>query len=315
MKFRMFFATKNDAERRLDKVVTRIFESNGITKGVFPLIRKGLIKVNEKKTSGEYRVCDGDCIQIADFLFVKDINNLERAKNESLNKKKFLINLEDIIIFRNEHFLIVNKPAGINVQPAKNCSFCLCDLIEDDFNKKESSSISFRPGPLHRIDRWTSGLVVFSQSLEGAKWFSKNIELHTIKKEYLGVTQGEYKKSEEFYEDLILVPENTKNNYGTVIVGDKNGKNAITLAKFIKKTEIQGNLCNIVSFFIETGRKHQIRAQSAYHGHALLGDVAYGAKEIKNSMFFLHAWKLTFPQNTIGLPKEIIAPCPFFADI
>ena len=305
MDFRNFIAAKDDSGRRLDKVVSRIFEAQGISRGIFPLIRKGLIKVNGKKSSGEYRVSEGDSILVAEFLFE---NSEESSKKES---KEFPFCLEEITVFRNQHLLIVNKPSGINVQPAKDCEFCLCALIEDDFRKNGSKSISFRPGPLHRIDRYTSGLVAFSQSLEGAKWFTENIETHAIGKEYLGIAQGEYKKEEELYEDFIYVPENSENSYGTVIVGKESGKKAVTKAQFLKKIEIQRNLCNLVSFTIETGRKHQIRAQSASHGHPLLGDVAYGGKQLKNKMFFLHAYKLKFPQNPVGLPEEITAKCPF----
>lgn len=305
MDFRTFTAAKDDSGRRLDKVAGRIFEAHGISKGIFPLIRKGLVKVNGKKSSGEYRVCEGDSIQVAAFLF-EEQREIPQEEN-----RNFPFTLEEITVFRNQHLLIVNKPSGINVQPSKDSEFCLCDLIEDDFKKNGGKSISFRPGPLHRIDRYTSGLVAFSQSLEGAKWFTENIENHTIGKEYLGVAQGEYKKKEELYEDLIFVPETSENAYGTVIVGKDSGKKAVTKARFLEKMEIQRNLCSLVSFTIETGRKHQIRAQSASHGHPLLGDVAYGGKELKNKMFFLHAYRLTFPQNPLGLPEEITAKCPF----
>lgn len=305
MDYRNFNAGKDDSGRRLDKVAGRIFEASGIAKGIFPLIRKGLVKVNGKKSSGDYRVCEGDVIQVAKFLFddTRITNNFP--------KKEFPISLEEITVFRNEHILIVNKPSGINVQPSKDTDFCLAHMVEEDFKSNPGTSLSFRPGPLHRIDRYTSGLVVFSQSLEGAKWFTENMERHLVQKEYLGITQGNYEKPEERYEDLIFIPENSGDGFGTVIAGHEKGKKAVTNTRFIKKLTIDGNDCNLMSFAIETGRKHQIRAQSAFHGHPLLGDVAYGGKELKNKMFFLHAYKLKFPENPVGLPEEITAECPF----
>ncbi|WP_407399117.1 RluA family pseudouridine synthase [Treponema sp.] len=311
MDFRIFNAAKDDSGRRLDKVVSRIFESNCISSGIFPLIRKGMIKVNGKKSSGDYRVCEGDSISVAEFLF----GNSNKLEQQEAMEREFPFSLEDITVFKNEHILIVNKPSGINVQPSKDCDFCLCDLVEYDFRNNGGQSISFRPGPLHRIDRYTSGLVAFSQSLQGAKWFTENIEAHSVGKKYLGIVEGSYGVPFERYVDLILVPENSDKNYGTVIAGGKNGKEAITVAKFLKQTEVMGNECSLVEFSIETGRKHQIRAQSALHGHPLIGDTAYGGKELKNRMFFLHAWKLSFPQNPVGLPHEITAPCPFFNGI
>lgn len=309
MDFKDFTAARDDSDRRLNKVVLRIFEAEKVQNNIFPLIRKGLIKVNGKKTSAEYKVQENDVIQVAAFLLHKD--ETSATENESKAKKVFPFSLEQITVFRNEHILIVNKPAGVNVQPAKDCPFCLCDLIEEDFNGKKGTSISFRPGPLHRIDRWTSGLVAFSQSSEGAKWFTENIKNHSIKKQYMGITQGDYKNTEEKYVDLIYAPESSSTKYGTVVCGGTDGKNAITYARFIKKTEIQGIKCNVVSFDIETGRKHQIRAQSAFHAHPLLGDTAYGGTKLNGKMFFLHAFKLTFPANPLGLPEEIMADCPF----
>ena len=93
MDFRNFNAAKDDSGRRLDKVVSRIFEAQGISRGIFPLIRKGLIKVNGKKSSGEYRVSEGDSILVAEFLFE---NSEESSKKES---KEFPFCLEEITVF------------------------------------------------------------------------------------------------------------------------------------------------------------------------------------------------------------------------
>ena len=81
------------------------------------------------------------------------------------------------------------------------------------------------------------------------------------------------------------------------------------LAKKINQ-DYEGKDVTLIEYKIETGRKHQIRAQSSFHGYALLGDTAYGAQKIAESQsHFLHAYRLTFPKDTIfGLPEHIDAP-------
>lgn len=309
MEFNKFIAGKDDSHRRLDKIVSRIFESNNVHTGIFPLIRKGLIKVNGKKAQAESRINEGDEIAIARFLF-----DDSQAELSVTGKKDISLSIDDITLFRNGHILVLNKPSGINVQPSKDSDWCLADLVEEDFkNRNNNNSLSFKPGPLHRIDRYTSGLVVFSQSLEGARWFTDNMKTHSFSKDYLGITQGEYKENYERYLDIIDAPETSSDQtFGTVTVNGKKGKPAITNAKFLKKIDIDGFPGNLIEFNIETGRKHQIRAQSAYHGHPLLGDTAYGGMKLKNKMFYLHARRLGIPENDLDIPAEIIAPCDFF---
>ena len=119
MDFRTFTAGTDDSGRRLDRVLSRIFEANGIKGGIFPLIRKGLVKVNEKKASADFRIQRGDVVSIAAFLFTSDNENSSACRNKTHP------DINGITIFRNRHFLILNKPSGINVQPSKDCKFCI----------------------------------------------------------------------------------------------------------------------------------------------------------------------------------------------
>lgn len=310
MDFKVYTASADDSGRRLDRVVSRILEMNSVKTGVYSLIRKGLVKVNGKKSSQDYRICQNDEIGIAKFII--DSGADSRDLQTAPKTKSFPFTLESITLFRNEHFLIVNKPSGINVQPSKDCDFCLSDMVEEDFGRSNHTSVSFKPGPLHRIDRYTSGIVAFSQSLAGARWFCENMESHKIKKTYLGITRGNYESEFETYRDNIYVPENSTGSYGTVVAGTSKGKEAVTSARFIKKVLLGEIECNLMEFSIDTGRKHQIRAQSAFHGHPLWGDTAYGGEKCRDGKFRLHAWKIQLPENSLGLPGELIAPCPFY---
>ena len=177
MKFREFIASQDDDDRRLDRIIRKFISEDSLS-AVYKSIRKGLIKINDKKAEASQHVFCGDKIKIADFLLIS--NN-----KKSLDEDKIDFNLE--IVFKTDDLIFINKPYDIAVQgnsEALNRQFEL-------FYKKnyENTSLSFNPGPLHRLDRKTTGLIAFSLSLKGAKWFSKNIADHTIQKKYIGVIE------------------------------------------------------------------------------------------------------------------------------
>ncbi|MCF0242158.1 MAG: RNA pseudouridine synthase, partial [Treponema sp.] len=107
----------------------------------------------------------------------------------------------------------------------------------------------------------------------------------------------------------FIQKENSDNRFHTVKVSKETGKEAVTEIYPIKYSKFMGKDITLVQFFIKTGRTHQIRSQSAFHGYPLLGDTAYGGS--KNTAlkqdFYLHAEKLEFPyDNPLELPTEII---------
>lgn len=294
MEFIEFEAKEDDNGRRLDKAVKRIFESKGIQpENIFKLIRKTLIKLNNKKSVPEDRIKIGDKIFIADFLLKE--NEAGKNKTEKNSAQKIHGDTSVQTAFKNEHLWIINKQSGIEVQPSKNSSFCLADFVAQN---TKTSSLSFRPGPLHRIDKFTTGLVAFSQSLQGAKWFSENIKNHSIKKTYLAIVENFLSENEFTINDTI------------------EEKPACTKVKKIAQGIFCGKEISLAKIQIETGRKHQIRIHCASRGFPLLGDKLYGGTKIPNGEFsncgfFLHAWKLEFPKdNPLLLPNEIYAEIP-----
>lgn len=288
----------DDYQRRLDKILKKIFKNHSLSE-IYSFIRKGLVKVNGKKSKPEYKTESSDVLNIASFLLEKNQNS---EKNEN-----FILPYK--IIFQTPDLIFIEKPYGKKVH-GDNSS------IDSDIKKffaltKDSSSISFTPGPLHRLDKKTTGIITFSWSLKGAKWFSKNISNHTIQKSYIAVIQGKL-KSEEIWEDFINQDEKLKTEgfYTVQIskqkISDK-FKKTVTHVIPLEHKKVFSNDITIVKFFIQTGRTHQIRCQSAFHGFPLLGDTAYGGKKIFSEReFFLHAEKLIFPKdNPLNLPEEL----------
>ena len=359
MEFVDFIAQEDDDNRRLSKILKNIFNKKEIN--TFEIIRKKLIKVNNQKVKEDCKIKENDKISIPEFI-LKDKNQnkttnllenqqknhfenqktnyfVQKSKNlEKENQKKSDFKLE--ILFQNEHILIINKAKGINVQPGNKNEISLSQIVEENFSKQNKTSLSFKVGPLHRIDKFTSGAVCFSQSLKGARWFSENIQNHKICKIYVGILEG-FLENNEIWQDYLKDSSSDEQNdleykqkKFTVSArksskiskknedfhkveksssGEKNSKLCITKVFPVEHKIFSQKKYTVCLFKIETGRKHQIRCQSFIHGHSLAGDTIYNGRKFADgskefSDFFLHSYFLKFPENSLDIPQEIFAP-------
>ncbi|MCR5724857.1 MAG: RluA family pseudouridine synthase [Treponema sp.] len=331
MDFTHVLAGKDDNDRRIDRIVRRYLNETALS-SLYKSLRSGLIKLNGKKCAPGDRVCEGDDISIAAFLCGASAPKNKSPSSEQSAAAKAITNglfqsedskiiPEESIIFRNEHLLILNKPYDIPVQPSAANQKALSTLIQQDYAllKKESTSISFRPGPLHRLDRKTTGLLCASQSLQGARWFTKAMQSHTIRKQYVCLLEGRLT-------DRMTWTDSVKKNipgrgtkeagFATVTVGSQEtgSKEALTTAIPLAYGSWHGKDVTLTQCTIQTGRTHQIRAQAAAHGHPLLGDTAYGGSRLTGcgQDFFLHAYELCFLEPSCGVPTVVQAPIMTF---
>ena len=286
MDFTDFTAGKNDNDRRMDKIL-RFFIKDASLSEIYKALRKGLIKLNKKKCKPETHVFEGDIISIASFL-------LSKADKDG-----------SIVKFNSDL-------SGWNVSKVEDLDKLVVDYYK---SKKISTSLSFIPGPLHRLDKKTTGLLAFSFSLDGARWFADNIKNHSITKIYYSVLEGEITKPET-WEDVITNKNEENNGFHKVSVStetiDKDSRNAVTKVYPLGYGSWNNIKLTFVKIQILTGRKHQIRAQSSLHKHPLLGDTVYGGHELKNSKqsHFLHAGLLNIPENSLGIPSVLKADLP-----
>lgn len=316
MDFADFYTGKNDENRRIDKVI-RIFAGSLTLSEIYKYIRKGLIKVNSKKVKSDYKIQSNDVINIASFIVNSRFNDVDFREDKELQKNQM-----PEIVFENQHILIINKPYGVLVH---GDSDSLDKIVQIYYKKKYSdNSLSFTPGPLHRIDKKTTGLLAFSMSLEGARWFSENIQNHIIQKKYFGLVQGEILHEELWIDEIKRNEDSINDKFHTVNINegtsnDIDYKECITKIIPIQAGSYLGIPVTFVVFDIKTGRTHQIRAQSSLHKHPLLGDSAYGSKKITGfpQDFFLQAYALLFPEdNPLNMPCEIkINPNPNLMDV
>ena len=202
------------------------------------------------------------------------------------------------LLLKTTDLLIVNKPAGIPVHGSFGIDTLLFGearqfppdtLAAGNSANHYPHSLSFKPGPLHRLDKNTTGVLCFSRTLAGAQWFSQCLREKTVDKYYLGVVYG----------DLPM----------QLITAEDEG--AQTITQCYSLTYNKGINASLVLFKLITGKKHQIRKHTASVGHPLIGDRKYmGGNPLPGcTQYQLHAWKLYFPASRpMDIPAFIEAP-------
>lgn len=294
---RTFTACKNDEGRRLDRVLRRALSETPLS-AVHRMLRTGGVLINGERAQPSSRLRCGDVIKVEEGGTPPALHS-PRAKAIcaavcSATPLQGALPLEPRILLETEDILLVNKPSGI-VTHGENS---LETLVSAYLAANIPPSLSFRPGPLHRLDRETSGIIAFSKSLRGAQWFSRALREGQIRKTYHALLCGVL-RTEEYWEDELV-----RDSRRRATRAASGGKRALSR---VIPLEPRG-AATLAAIEIFTGRTHQIRAQAAAHGRPLAGDIKYGGGANGGRGFYLHAYKLEFPQqNPLHLPVRVIA--------
>jgi 23S rRNA pseudouridine955/2504/2580 synthase len=183
-------------------------------------------------------------------------------------------------------------------------------MVRAYLRDKLPPSLSFRPGPLHRLDQVASGLIVFSTSLAGARAFSALMREQRLRKTYLALADGHI-ETEELWEDALF--RDTEKRKTLAISGEQTSRGQTKPARTRVFPLAVHPEYSLITLEIETGRTHQIRAQAAFHGHPLAGDRKYGGS-FQPGGLLLHAFSLGFPVEAPELEalcgETISAPLP-----
>ncbi|MDR2068649.1 MAG: RluA family pseudouridine synthase [Spirochaetaceae bacterium] len=283
----------DDGGRRLDRILRKARPDLPLS-GIYRLLRKGRILVDGKPGRAKDRVPPGARIEIPGETGLSRPPGLYPGKIPPGTLPP------PDILWEGAGLLFLNKPPGLLVHGPESLEIQVLRYLRG----KLPSSLSFKPGPLHRLDRPTSGIIAFSTSLEGARNFSALLRRGGIKKQYLALAEG-VPGEQEVWEDWLFRDREQKKTFPAGIPGG-NAKKALTRVRTLGSS----SGCSLISLEIATGRTHQIRAQAALHGYPLAGDRKYGGR-IRTPGIFLHARSLEFIGEGISsVPQIVTAPLP-----
>ncbi len=240
-------------------------------------IRKGKIKLNNKKTSSSYKLKIGDKINFYNF----DYKFKPKKKIIYKSSKKNLDENEKTLIEDNNDFIVINKKAGISTQGGTKSKNNLIDIFSNSTLFKYE-----KPYSVHRLDKETSGVMIIAKNYNSAKLLTSLFRLRKIHKTYLAICHGIFKnKKGEIRGNLVKYDREKKIT-----------ELAITNYNVISSN----NLFSFVELKPITGRKHQLRKQLSLIGNSIVGDSKYNVIKNKNKnekKLMLHASKIKFMIN------------------
>lgn len=206
-------------------------------------------------------------------------------------KKKYTSDIE--ILYEDKEIIVVEKPEGL-------LSVATSREIEHTLHNKLKRRFS-RVWPVHRLDRETSGLLVFALTEEARSGLIEQFSKHTIEREYRAIVVGKIPQN-GIWKHHLVEDGNLKMH-----VTHQNGMYAET---HFTRLEIKGGN-SFVQFKLKTGKKNQIRVQSSAMGFPILGDKKYGTMELDADRMYLHAHKLGFFHPISKKKMVFYSPIPF----
>lgn len=300
-----FIIQKNEENQRFDKYLKKLLP-NASTSFLYKMMRKKNIVINKKKVEGNEKLKAGDVVSIflSDETFKKFHVNLEKLKKEyDALKSLTLKGLK--IIYEDEEMIVADKPYNMLSQKASDKDLSANEyLLGYMINKGELSFEeyqTFRPSVVNRLDRNTTGLLLFGKTLNALQQLGEDIRERNIEKYYRAVVAGELAEELEL-KGYLLKDEMTNK----VAFYKEHVEGSDYIETGIKPIQSENGL-SLVEIHLVTGKTHQIRLHLSTIGHPILGDMKYGDAKINKKYYeshkvnhqLLHAYRLEFPDGRV----------------
>ena len=265
----------------LEYLINNVSESRSKLKAT--LQGRGIAVNGRMVTQFDYQLKAGDKIIIS------------RHKKQNQFKSRYVK-----IVYEDRWLVVVEKNIGILSMAAGHSSLNVKSVLDDYFLK---SRLKCRAHVVHRLDRDTSGLMVYAKDIETEQILEHNWHQIVYDRRYVAVVSGEMEQ------DNGTIANWLKDNKAYITYSsptDNGGKYAVTHFQVLNRTTEH----SLVEYKLETGRKNQIRVHSADMGHPVCGDVKYGNGDDPLHRLCLHAYMLCFTHPVTGEPMEFSTPIP-----
>lgn len=287
---RQFIVGKNDADKRIDKFLTKAL--NGIPQSLlYKFLRTKRIKLNGSKAQPNTILSENDIIE----LYISDEFFNDEKKTETANRlENHQLDLKPSeIVYEDENIILIDKPQGELVhsdlpgEKSRNSDeICLVDRLCGYLYKKgeydPNTQNSFAPALCNRLDRNTCGIVIAAKNAKSLAILNQKIKDREMEKKYLCMVYGVPKNKTALLKDYLYKDKNANRVYifptperakkSLHIKYDDDIKTVITRYTVLKTYADRA----LLEIELITGRTHQIRAHLAYIGHPIVGDGKYG---------------------------------------
>ncbi len=242
---------------------------------------------------------NGKCVTLFDFMLKPGMNvSISKSKKNDKFKSRYVK-----IVYEDRYFVVVEKNIGILSMAAGHSSLNVKSVLDDYFHKSRQRCTAH---VVHRLDRDTSGLMVYAKDIQTEQLFEHDWHNIVYDRRYVAIVSGEMEEDDGSISNWL------KDNKAYVTYSspvDNGGKYAVTHFHTLKRTTDH----SLVEYRLETGRKNQIRVHSADMGHPVCGDVKYGNGDDPIHRLCLHAFKLCFyhPVTSERMEFETAIPTSF----
>lgn len=294
-----------DAGQRLDNFLMRHLK--GVPKThVYRIIRSGEVRINKGRCSADTRVQSGDSVRVPPVRMAEKPASAPAAPGR-----------EFPILFEDEHFLAIDKPAGVAVHGGSGVSFGVIEQLRRARPQAKFLEL------VHRLDRETSGILLVAKKRSALKALQDQFRERSTGKTYLALVQGRWPEQKKVIDVPLhkyLLPDGER-RVRTTTADDPDAMRALTLVRMrtqLPPRPLQGlPAMSLLEVTIKTGRTHQIRVHLASQGHGIVGDDKYGDFELNKRLprqglkrMFLHAWRLQLRHPATGEALTLLAELP-----
>lgn len=289
-----FYQThENDQGQRLDNLLIKLLK--GVPKShIYRIIRSGEVRINKGRAEASTKMKLNDIIRIPPI----------RIAEKSLNNN-FIPAAVFPILFEDEYYVIINKPAGVACHGGSGISFGIIEQL------RKNNTYKFLE-LAHRLDKETSGILILAKKRLALVELQELIKSNQITKEYYALSIGRWKDEKRNIKAPILKYTN-KEGERRVCIDKEKGQFAHTIFTCIKKF----SQFTLVNASLQTGRTHQIRIHLQSINYPIAGDDKYGNFELNKQLqkiglkrMFLHAQHIYFKHPLTQCDIDIKAPLP-----
>ena len=299
---------EESAGQRLDNYLIRVLK--GVPKThIYRIIRSGEVRRNKGRVSADDRV------QAGDVLRIPPIRLSERAEEKAAQPAPAR---EFPVVFEDEAFLAIDKPAGVAVHGGSGVSFGVIEQLRQARPQARLLEL------VHRLDRETSGLLLIAKKKSALKALQDQFRERETGKTYLALVKGQWPANRKVLDQPLhkyLLPDGERR---VRVTGkdDPDGMRSITLVKVAQRIPAPAGLAfeagfSLLEVTIKTGRTHQIRVHLSHAGHPIVGDDKYGDFELNRQLarlgfkrMFLHAWRLQLTHPVSGAAMQLQTELP-----